>query len=266
MRFGAMNFPVKPVIDEIEEIAGCGLDYLELTLDPPEAHFSRVRELKKDILETLSARGMGLICHMPTFVYTADLTESIREASLDEMRHSLDIAADLDAEKVVLHPAYRGGLGVFVADRVRRYADEALAAILERAGRLGLRICLENMFPAYQVFFEPKHFNGVLKSYPDLYLTLDTGHANIGDPGGGRVIDFIRRFGHRIGHVHASDNSGKRDDHLSIGKGTIDFPRVVNALRKSGYDDTITLEIFSENRRELKQSLERMTSLLGRTP
>jgi len=40
MRYGAMNFPVKPVLNELKEIAARGFDYLELTMDPPQAHYT----------------------------------------------------------------------------------------------------------------------------------------------------------------------------------------------------------------------------------
>ena len=32
-----MNFPIKPLLREIEEIGEMGFDYVELTMDPPEA-------------------------------------------------------------------------------------------------------------------------------------------------------------------------------------------------------------------------------------
>jgi len=35
-----MNFPVKPVVEEIKMIADLGFDYLELTMDPPQAHYN----------------------------------------------------------------------------------------------------------------------------------------------------------------------------------------------------------------------------------
>ena len=43
MRYGAMNHPARPLLGELEEIADLGFDYLELTLDPTEAHHSMVR-------------------------------------------------------------------------------------------------------------------------------------------------------------------------------------------------------------------------------
>ena len=33
MRYGAMNFPIKPVLKEIKALAGMGFDYVELSLD-----------------------------------------------------------------------------------------------------------------------------------------------------------------------------------------------------------------------------------------
>ncbi|MEJ2041442.1 MAG: sugar phosphate isomerase/epimerase, partial [Desulfosarcinaceae bacterium] len=63
-----MNFPILPVVQEIEAIGALGLDYLELAMDPPRAHRSQLRSQKKAILETLNERNLGLICHLPTFV------------------------------------------------------------------------------------------------------------------------------------------------------------------------------------------------------
>ena len=40
MQFGAMNFPVAKVLDEIDAFARLGFDYLELAMDPPMAHHS----------------------------------------------------------------------------------------------------------------------------------------------------------------------------------------------------------------------------------
>ena len=96
-------------------------------------------------------------------------------------------------------------------------------------------------------------------------LTLDTGHANIGNPGGRRILEFIEKFGHRIGHLHVSDNFGERDDHIPLGAGNIDFVKIVNELKQCGYDDTATLEIFSEDRRELKNSREIFDDILNKS-
>ena len=263
MQFGAMNFPIKPVVDELTDIAALGFDYLELTMDPPQAHYSIVRQQMDSIASALEAHSLDLICHLPTFVSTADLTDSLREASLQEMFHSLEVAAELGSQKVVLHPGHIGGMGVYIKETALTYANESLASIIDRAEDLGLCVCLENMFPRCRAFIQPDDFTEILKRYPKLKLTLDTGHANIGSRSGQRIFRFIEQFGHRIGHLHISDNFGERDDHIPVGAGRIDFPKIVKAMKKCGYDDTATLEIFSEDRRELQESRDRFDEMFA---
>ena len=137
LRFGAMNNPVRPVVDELERVAAAGMDYLELTMDSPMADYRTVRRLRKEILRGLEKHELALVCHMPTFVYTADLTESLRVASQSEVRHSLDVASEMGAEKVVLHPSMISGLGQLVMDTAMQYAREFLDKTVRQAGGFG---------------------------------------------------------------------------------------------------------------------------------
>jgi sugar phosphate isomerase/epimerase len=264
MLFGAMNSPVKPVVEEIRQIGELGFDYVELAMDPPQAHYRQLSDLAPVISRTLSTYGMDLICHLPTFVYTADLTESIRVASLEEMSRSLMVAAELNAIKVVVHPSVISGLGVLVMETALQLAMDALSGIIAQGETLGLDLCLENMFPRCRAFYEPAHFEPLMMRYPSLRLTLDTGHANIDSPGGRRAIGFIDRFGSMIGHLHVSDNNGKRDDHLPVGKGNIDFKSILRRLIAAGFDHTVTIEVFSDDRRDVKASRERIASAARR--
>ena len=145
MQFGAMNFPVVPVLDEIETFARMGFDYLELAMDPPMAHHRILAAERQAIVQKLRDSHMALVCHLPTFVTTADLTDSLREASVMEMHRSLEVASALGARKVVLHPSMASGLGVFVLETVKAYAFDFLSAIVTAADRLGMTLCLEPM-------------------------------------------------------------------------------------------------------------------------
>ena len=249
MQFGAMNFPVSPVLAEIATFASLGFDYLELAMDPPMAHHSKIAKHRKEIVRALVANGLGLVCHLPTFVSTGDLTASIRQASIQEMERSMEVAADLGAEKVVLHPSMAGGMGAFVLDTVKAYAIDFIYKMAQNARELGVTVCLENMMPGNRIGVEPDDFEEILERVPDLKLTLDTGHANIGDRRGRRLKNLMDRFADRIGHVHISDNSGKRDDHLAVGQGTVRFADVVRRLKLMGYDETITLMVVDSRKR-----------------
>jgi sugar phosphate isomerase/epimerase len=263
MQYGAMNFPVMPVLKELEEINKMGFDYLELAMDPPQAHHKMIRRQKDKLLRALDDFKMGLVCHLPSFVFTADLTESMREASHNEVLESLEVATDLNALKVVLHPSFIMGLSVFVMDQARQYAFKSLEATVEKADKLGLCLCIENMFPRSNSLVTPDDFMEVFERFPTLKMTLDTGHANMGSRGADRALGFIERFHDRIEHIHANDNFGKEDNHIPVGTGTVDFPGVVKALKGIGYDKTITLEVFSQDRDYLRISREKLDNMFN---
>jgi len=263
MRFGAMNYPVRPVLEEIDTFGALQMDYLELAMDSPMAHHSRIGPQKNAIQKALGRWKMGLVCHLPTFVYVAHLTDSIRQASMQEVLGALEMASDLGAEKVVAHPGYIDGLAVHVLEYALDLAMEALEKIWMRSSQLGLPLCIENMFPRVGPFVEPEDFEPIFATFPDMKLVLDTGHANIGDKAGHRVLDFIRRFGTRLGHLHVSDNNSRLDEHLPIGHGNIGFKAVARALKQVGYDSTMTLEIFTPNRSELVTSRRKLEKILG---
>jgi sugar phosphate isomerase/epimerase len=53
-----------------------------------------------------------------------------------------------------------------------------------------------------------------------------------------------QRFGHRLRHVHLSDNAGKGwDSHLPPGEGVLDIDGFLRDLADSGFDGTVSLEV-----------------------
>jgi sugar phosphate isomerase/epimerase len=119
------------------------------------------------------------------------------------------------------------------------------------------------MFPRAGSIVNPDEFIPIFKQFPNLKLTLDIGHANIGSKFDKRNLEFINKLGDRIGHVHASDNFGKDDNHLPIGAGVINFKKIIKRLKKIGYDDTVTLEIFSKDREYLRISRENFDAMIA---
>jgi sugar phosphate isomerase/epimerase len=73
---------------------------------------------------------------------------------------------------------------------------------------------------------------------------------------------LIRHFSRRLKHVHLHDNRGGHADlHLALGMGDMDMPAQVRVLRTSGYDETITLEVFARDRHFLAYSRDRLRQL-----
>jgi sugar phosphate isomerase/epimerase len=258
MIFGATNNPLRPLSDEIKVVAASGFDYLELCLDPPNGLPEKLKPIWAEIKSVLAGEGLGLpIVHLPTFVFLADIYPSIREASVTEVFKALDLAAEIGAGKAVLHPGYLTGLLSFAPDMGKEYAAESLNKILNKATGQGITICLENMFPRVGHMYGPEEFKEVLRRNPGLMMTLDLGHANIRSHKN-QTTAFVEMARGRIGHVHIGDNNGQEDEHLPVGTGRVNVAGGLEALKESGYDQTITLEVFSPDRDYLAISLKKV--------
>jgi sugar phosphate isomerase/epimerase len=61
--------------------------------------------------------------------------------------------------------------------------------------------------------------------------------------------EILQAHGKRLRHVHLHDNRGGHADlHLPLGAGTLDVHGSIRALKQCGFDDTITLEVFTPDR------------------
>ena len=127
-------------------------------------------------------------------------------------------------------------------------AFRALEEIVLFAKQRGVEVLLENIPNRLSSAEMLIHFNEV--THLNLNFCFDTGHAHIMDG----VEETFELMQSRIRSTHLHDNNGDADLHLPLGAGVIDMPGVVRAIRDSGYDGTITLEVFSGDRRHLEYS------------
>lgn len=70
----------------------------------------------------------------------------------------------------------------------------------------------------------------------NLYAHLDTFHMNIDEDS---FEDAVRLAGTEIGYVHLADNQRRYP-----GSGMIDFPKILNLLKESGYNGYLSVECF----------------------
>ncbi len=232
MIIGMMNNPFNSVYDEAEFCGSVGFDFLDLTLEGPGAATVDVGRL--GIL--LGAHGLGLTGHTDPCLPYAYPVQGVRRACFGELERCARIFASLGARVMNIHPCYAAPPAM-KRDLVRFHL-EALPPLVEMAASHGLTLMLEN----YKAPFDRVAvFRQLLEEMPDLGLHLDVGHTNFGRDGHDL---FCSALGDRIRHVHFSDNRSRFDDHLPLGVGTVDWEGAVKALKATGYDGTITLEIF----------------------
>lgn len=232
MKIGLMNNPSNSICDEAERCGRAGYDFLDLTIEGPEATSVEIAELKP----ILESHGLSLTGHTDPCLPYAYPVQGVRDACLKELERCAGIFAALGATVMNIHPCY------FCPPAMRKdlvsFHIAAMPPIVEMAASYGLTLVLEN----YKAPFDRVAvFETLLTEVPGLALHLDFGHTNFGTDGHDL---FCGELGQHIRHVHFSDNRGRFDDHLPLGVGTANWESAVNSLKAINYDGTITLEIF----------------------
>ena len=233
-----MNNPARPVEDELARIAAAGFDFVDLTVEPPQAwpvEGERVARL-------LAQHGLGIVGHTAYYLPIASAFPELREQAHRLLIRAFEAFAAAGAAAVNVHPDALNRL--FAVEDVRARNAEALASLAEEAQRRGLRLMVENLGRS---FSHPADIEPLLAASPDLAFHLDVGHANLArardEPN--RTADLVAAAGDRLAHVHVHDNNGVDDLHLPLGAGTIAWPEIVRTLKQAGYDGTVTLEVFA---------------------
>jgi sugar phosphate isomerase/epimerase len=232
----------KPFEEALTDILQAGTECIELVdAGPHTLDRTRVERL----LELKSSYGLRYALHAPfTDVNLAADDPFIREAILRRLETSIRWASALGAEAFVFHPGNYTPAERFSPGSAWRLNIESVRRLLMYAEGHGVRAFIENL---------PEPIPYILKSADDFerffeevgmdaMMTFDVAHANLR----GEALEFISRFGGRMGHVHVSDNDGEADAHLRIGEGSIDWGETVtmSALKESPFDGWVTIESY----------------------
>lgn len=256
MRIGAMNNPRNDLLEEVRLIAGMGFDYLDLTVEYPEATPQKITKDLPGFRDSLG--GLGLVGHMPWFFNIIHPYEGIRKSTIEECGRIFDICAALGIKQVTIHPD---------PQRMKRQQREVVELTVESLKSLsgmakdrGLTLCLENFEEDY---FSVESLRQILSRVDGLMFTLDVGHAYMRIKKTDSVVNMISELKPWISHVHLHDNHGFRDEHLPLGVGAIELPKIVAGLKAIGYDKTITLEIHADDREYLGISKRKLKEMWG---
>ncbi len=227
-----MNNPAKSVYDQATFCGKAGFDFLDLTIEGPNASTIDIARLRP-ILDTY---GLSITGHTDPCLPYAYPVQTVRNACLLELERCAIIFSSLGAKIMNIHPCY------FCPPAMRKdvvtFNIESLQPIVAMATAHGLTVVFEN----YKAPFDRvSTFKTLLASVPGLQLHLDFGHANFGHD---THQDFCEELGEHIQHVHFSDNRARSDDHMPLGVGSVAWKNAVKALKATGYDSTITLEVF----------------------
>lgn len=156
---------------------------------------------------------------------------------------SLELAADVGAPTVVVHPPFRWQ---------KEYAAGFVEGIAAREEETGIAIAVENMYPwrtrrkenSRELEAYLPHWDPVPQPFD--HVTLDLSHTATARSD---AMAMARALGGRLRHVHLADGTGSvLDEHLVPGRGGQPCGELLEWLAGTGYDGSIVVEVATRKR------------------
>ncbi len=245
MQFGSstMFFRELPVTRALEVIARASFAGAEVWIE----HLWRKGGSPAEVKRRARELGLTLSVHATSYdVNICSTNPGIRRESIRQMVKSLQIAAQLGASTVAMHPGHFSSSRDTMADFWDPFV-ETLIPLDEKAAEYGLHIGMEAMEKRMLEFFVlPRDVLRLFeRNWQAIGLTIDLAHAQTAM----NPLEYLAQIpASKIVHAHCSDNSPQQT-HMPLGRGRLDLPAALAALHKK-YDGMVILEGYEPGRGE----------------
>ena len=224
----------------LEFIESLGIEYAELLHQYPNENFD---------LDILNSFDIKYTIHAPFLdVNIASLSTKSRKISIEQVKDSINLANEIDAGVVVVHPGLLPFLLKEMPEKIYPVANQSIKELGEYSRDFGVNTTIENM-PNFEsmIYQNMTKLNEILVEF-DMGMTLDIGHAHHSKiPENEMYFDSIK-------HIHIHDNMGDDDTHLALGEGNIQFKEIIDTFEEKNYDGIYMIEV--NNKDSIKKSLE----------
>jgi inosose dehydratase len=258
----ALVHPFRPLDAQLAQIAAWGFKHADVTDNCDGASlgvefgFSAVASLDAnphDLRRLFASHGLEITswcAHAnlldPTAPWrfgTAQIIKAIRAAALIGVKHVITTEGE---------PSTAFGHALSIDEQIFSIREK-LQEPLRLAEDLGVKLLLEPHGPVSDDLALTERVLDACAS-PALGLNLDTGNLWLG---GGNPVDYVRRFGSKIEHVHWKDlpaemiaQRGKQFGcgmaSIALGEGVIGIAEIAQELKKIGFAGHTTLEVAGE--------------------
>ncbi|MGC9063502.1 MAG: sugar phosphate isomerase/epimerase family protein [bacterium] len=249
------------IFKALKEMADMGFEYVELE-GVREENLKEVYQNREKIKDHCRALGVKIINFCPIIPDIVSIDEDKRKKAKDLYMLGIELAKYFNCETIqtdsytpplefIGEAPYKESISYGKHYRVKidpNFSWDVLWDVLvdsfrfasETAKSAGLKFCLEprvgeiisNTDALLRLMDHVKSDN--------FGAVLDTGHQNAQK----EILPLsVEKLRNRIFYLHVSDNDGKVNEHLPLGKGNIDWEGIFLALKKHNYQGYVAIDI-----------------------
>lgn len=214
--FSTLALFMNSLEDFLETASTDGFQLIEILCEGP--YWPRNVLAFNSNFEIFDSYDIDVYLHSPTIdLNPGSLNPGIREETLKQLKETVNFGVKINCKAITTHP----GLIHRLEERVRNFGMEHAINVLTEANNyseeMGIKFSIENMPNKYAYFCNSADEHKFFVEKCGSYATVDTGHANTSKD----VKSFFKLK--NIVYYHLNDNDGEKDQHLTLGEGTLDL-------------------------------------------
>lgn len=242
-----ITFRQQTLFEALDNIAAVGLRKVDIACIPGFCpHIDPLKMSNQEVNELLDRLGkMGLVVSTLN-VSAGGLNTDKKDFVFRFIQAAIDLATRLGCYAITIPTGSRVS-NAHLWEENARASIQCIGELAKGANEKGIQLTLEapHTGTLAENITETRRFFELLGD-PRVACTFDTSHVARGNPI--PVNQCITEIGAKIGHVHLRDCIGE-NNHLTPGKGDIDFQGVLDELKRSGYTRDLILELEGEDSR-----------------
>lgn len=230
--------------DCVRRLGQLGYRQIEFLSQPPHLSFDDFGPAaRRDLRAALQAIGaVKTAINLPSLDHNlASPFSRARAASMTMFEDTIDLAADIGAETVVVVPGRMSPLFPPPVENRTAWVGEGVAMLLPRAEDRGVTLAIENV--PFAAFPDANALERFVRGFTSkaIGICYDAANAHFikEDPAAG-----IRQLGDLLRIVHLSDTGQVNWRHDPVGTGTVPFAAVAQAMDAIDFKGACTLEIL----------------------
>lgn len=243
------DWPLERKLAVAREAGFAGFE-IDLTDTGPVGMTTSAEDLRA-VRRAVEAAGLqlsGLATGLYWGANAASADAAVRQRAEAILRRQIECAQHLGIDAILVVPGAVGvdfvpGAEVVPYETAYRRANEFIKAALPAAQKAGVTLCVENVWNKFLLSpIEMRWFLDELR-HESVGSYFDVGNALLV----GYPEDWIGTLGKRIRRVHFKDfrrNVGTIDGFCDLLSGDVNWPAVMQALRKTGYNGWVAGEMI----------------------
>lgn len=230
------------------------------------------KEYAQDLRKHLDEIGLECIQAHAPIGFGYPMARDMSEPKYVKILRAIEAAAILGAEIIVIHSRY---VPPFVEIELYEENIDFYRSLVPYCEKFGIKVGVENLIcthPMGEAYSRhvpetPDQFDTFIKEIGSPWIVgcLDTGHATLK---GFEPEEFILRTDKdTLRTMHVQDTDYVDDLHTLPYQGKIDWDKVIDALKKIGYEGPLNFEVpeyFGKMPKELLPDALRMAHAVGR--